>query len=86
MPGVEKRDIKVRVEENYITIRAHKTSEHSGAGKGFYSKERSTSSYYRSLSLPEGVRAGTAKAKFSNGTLEISVEKLNRDKDYINID
>lgn len=89
IPGVEKKDIKIKVKENYLTISANKTSEHKKESKGFYSRERSTFGYHRMVSLPEGVKSGTAKAKFNNGTLEITIEKLDGKKgktDYVKVE
>lgn len=59
IPGADKDKIDVRVKDNKLIIRAE------GNGR----------KYYREVRLPAGVKPDTAKAKYKNGVLEITIEK-----------
>ncbi len=80
MPGVDKKDIKLRIVDNTITVHAEKSEEKENKGKNYYSKERMAMGYYRSIELPEPVKPNTAKAKMNNGTLSIDIEKAEEAK------
>jgi HSP20 family protein len=73
LPGLTKDDVNVDLEENRITIRGERKSEHEENKKGIYRSERSYGSFYRTIPLPEGVDGDKAKASFNNGVLEITM-------------
>ena len=73
LPGLTKDDVNVDIENNRVTIRGERRSEHKEEEKGYYRTERSYGSFYRSLPLPEGVDADKAAANFNNGVLEITM-------------
>lgn len=75
LPGVSKDRIKVNIGKDSISVRADTEKEEERKGKNYYYRERSASGYYRRLPLPSEVDAKSARAKFSNGTLEITVNK-----------
>ncbi|MEM0149924.1 MAG: Hsp20/alpha crystallin family protein [Candidatus Micrarchaeaceae archaeon] len=75
IPAVDKKDIKLKVTSNAITIRAEKTEESEKSSADYYAKERSSIGFYRVVELPEAVKSNTAKAKYANGTLSIDVQK-----------
>jgi HSP20 family protein len=80
IPAVDKKDIKLKVTDNTITIRAEKTEEREKEGSDYYAKERSSVGFYRVIELPEEVKGNTAKAKYNNGTLNIEVEKAKKEE------
>ncbi len=75
MPGVDKKDIKLTITDESITIRASRAQERESTGKNFYSRERSAVGYFRTISMPAEIRRDSAKAKYENGTLRIDVKK-----------
>jgi HSP20 family protein len=75
MPDVDKRDIKLKVTANKVSISAQKKSGFESKGKNYYYQERSASGYYREILLPEAVKGETARAKYEGGTLTIDVKK-----------
>ncbi len=75
MPSVDKKDIDLKVSDDTITIKAEKTRTEERSDGSFYSKERSSSGYYRMVRLPEEVDASSAKASYKDGTLTIEVKK-----------
>jgi len=60
IPGVDKEDLDVRVFEK---------------DKGYFLRERSYSSYYRTIALPAPVVPEKAEATYRNGVLELVLPK-----------
>jgi HSP20 family protein len=75
VPGVSEDDVKVELEDNVLTISGERKSEHEQRKNGYYRIERASGRFARSLTLPEGVDAGSIKARFENGVLEVSIPK-----------
>ena len=73
LPGLSKDDINVDIDENHITIRGERRSEHKQEEEGFYQSERSYGSFYRAIPLPEGIDPDEARAEFRDGVLEITM-------------
>jgi HSP20 family protein len=80
VPGVDKKDVKLKVLKNSIELKAEKSQEKEERKKGYYAKERAYSGYYRNIALPDEVKPKSAKAKMENGTLSITVEKSDETK------
>jgi HSP20 family protein len=81
LPGVDKKDIDLKVKNDHIIIKAEKTEEKENKEKKYYSKERTSVGYYNEIPLPEEVKSDSAKAKYENGTLTINVDKSDRAKE-----
>ncbi len=75
IPGVDKDDLDVRVFEDSVVIRAERKNEKERKDKGYYLKERSYSSYYRTIALPAPVIPEEAEATYRNGVLELVLPK-----------
>lgn len=75
MPGFEKEDIDVQVEEDSIIIKAKKTQSEEEKQKTYVRHERAMQKYYRRIQLPEAIKSDDAKASLSNGILEVTVPK-----------
>lgn len=87
IPGLEKEDIDVTVEDNTVTIRGEKKNEQEARTEEFVRSERFYGSFYRALQLPAHVDAGKAKASYKNGTLELTLPKREEAKPkQINVD
>jgi HSP20 family protein len=80
LPGFNKDEIDVSVNDSTATIKAaHKTEEEDKA-EDFYRREISRSYMSRTVSLPVAVDGSRAKASFSNGVLELTVPKTEKSK------
>ncbi len=75
MPGMDKRDIKIKATKDELMIRAEKSEESEDKGKDYYMKERTSSGYYRTIPLPGDVIPNSAKATYENGTLKVELKK-----------
>jgi HSP20 family protein len=73
LPGIDKDDVHVEVDNDVLTISGERRSEQRDEREGFFRSERSYGSFYRAIPLPEGVSADQCEAKFSDGVLEISL-------------
>lgn len=76
LPGYEKENIKIEVEDGYLTITANtdQSKEEKEDGK-FVRKERYIGSCSRSFYVGDEVKGEDIKASFRNGTLRIDVPK-----------
>ena len=92
LPGYEKEDIKIEIEDGYLTIHAttesHKEEKEEGK---FVRKERYVGSCSRSFYVGEEVNDEDIKATFKNGTLKLEIPKKEEKKElpekkYIQID
>jgi HSP20 family protein len=77
LPGVDKKDVEVTLEEGVLTVRGTRqsSSEAKAEDGSWHRQERSYGSFQRSLSLGEGVDADGVKAELKDGVLSISVPK-----------
>ena len=74
VPGYNKEDINVDVEDGVLTIEAKKKNEVVDEDKNYYRKERVSGSFKRQFNVGE-INDNEIKAKFNNGVLEVSFPK-----------
>ena len=75
VPGFDKNDIKIDVDDGVLTIEAEKEeSKEDKEGKNYYRRERSYGSFKRQFNVG-GVKENEINAKFHNGVLKISFPK-----------
>ncbi len=75
IPGVDKKDVKLTLQDNILTIEGEKKSEVKDEKKNYYRIERTYGSFCRSFALPAEVDPDKIKAKFENGMLMIEAAK-----------
>ena len=76
IPGVKKEDIQVSIDGNQVAISAEVRSEkQEKQGEKVLRSERYTGKVYRAFSLAQDVDQETAKAKYDNGVLELTLPK-----------
>jgi len=73
LPGVNKDDIQIDVEDESLVIRGERKSEHAENRAGVYHSERSYGSFYREIPLPEDVNPDDIRAAFEHGVLEVTL-------------
>jgi len=73
LPGMKKEDVTVEVTDGYLTLSGDRKRESEEKKDNFYRTEREHGSFYRAVSLPEGVKPEDVKATFTNGVLEVSM-------------
>ncbi|MBU2639277.1 MAG: Hsp20/alpha crystallin family protein [Nanoarchaeota archaeon] len=75
MPGMDKKDIILKITEDYIEVRAERKTSSSVKKKGIYQAMSSSKRYYRIIPFPTKVDCNSAKASYKNGVLEVKVKK-----------
>ncbi|HEY0344017.1 MAG TPA: Hsp20/alpha crystallin family protein [Solirubrobacteraceae bacterium] len=75
LPGVAESDVNIVFENNVLTLSGERMAEHEAKKDGYYRLERTSGSFSRSLTLPDGIDAGAVTAKFDNGVLEVRIPK-----------
>lgn len=75
LPGIDKKDVKISVEEDKVEIKAEKRKEKEEKKKNFYRQERSYRGFYKALTLPTMVNPDKAKVKFDKGVLTLELPK-----------
>lgn len=92
LPGYEKENIKIEVENGYLTVHASMNKETEDKEKGkFVRRERYFGECSRSFYVGEEVETEDIKASFKNGTLSLVVPKKEEKKElhekkYVQID
>lgn len=75
LPGIKKEDIKLTVKRDSVQVGAASSSAREEKGRSFYFRERSSLGYFRSIPLPAEVDEHSASARFTDGTLELTLNK-----------
>lgn len=77
LPGVNKEDIKIAINDNRIlSVSGEKKLDALHDGKRCCRNERNYGHFFRAFELPEELNANKVKARFENGILTISIEKV----------
>lgn len=74
IPGFNKEDVKIEINEGHLTIKASKSSEDNEENKNYIRRERSTQEYSRSFYMGD-VDEDNIKAEFIDGVLKITALK-----------
>ena len=91
LPGYNKDDIKISIDEGYLTISAtmSKDEEEKEHGK-FVRRERYFGECSRSFYVGENIEVEDIKASFKNGTLNLTIPKKEQkqvsEKKYVQIE
>ncbi len=80
MPGVDKKDIDMNVDDDSLEIKVEKKDENKDESEGSYSYSASYAGFYKRIPLPEGVDADKTKATCKNGVLEVRIPKKEEKK------
>lgn len=76
LPGYEKENIQIDVEDGYLTVHASMNKENKEEEKGkFLRRERYFGECSRSFYVGEDVKPENIKASFKNGTLSLEIPK-----------
>lgn len=75
LPGLDEKNVEVRLSNHTLTIRGEKSEEKEDKQKDYYLSERRYGSFQRSFQLPDGVDADKIDAKFAKGVLTVILPK-----------
>jgi HSP20 family protein len=80
LPGIDQKDIEVRIEDNTLTIRGERRHDEEIRKENYHRVERYYGSFQRSFSLPQVVDQEKVKATSEKGVLTITLPKREETK------
>ncbi len=75
LPGIDEKNIEVKVANGVLTIKGEKQEEKEEKKKDYYLRERSFGSFERAFQVPEGVDTDKIEASFKKGVLTVVLPK-----------
>lgn len=75
LPGVKPEEVSVTVVGNTLTIKGTSQQQEEFQGASYLRRERRSTSFTRSMTLPVAVDAEHGEAKFQNGVLTLTLPK-----------
>ena len=75
LPGMEAKDIDVKLENNVVTLRGERRFEKEAKEENYHRIEREYGSFSRAFSLPVTVNAEKVTAEYKDGVLTIVLPK-----------
>lgn len=75
LPGIEEKDIEVKVSNGNLTIRGEKQEAREEKDKEYVLSERRYGSFQRTFKMPDSVKADDITATFSKGVLAVTLPK-----------
>lgn len=75
LPGMDKDDIEISLENRQLSISGERKFEKKEDGKKFHRVETRYGSFNRSFQLPDNVDEESIEATYENGLLNISIDK-----------
>lgn len=75
VPGIEEKDIDIRLENNVLTVRGERKFEKEEKEENFHRVERRYGTFTRSFTLPSTVNSEDVQADYDKGVLKIRLAK-----------
>ena len=75
VPGMEEKDLDVRVENNTLTVKGERKFEKDEKEENFHRIERRYGSFYRAFTLPSTVDTSNVQASYNAGVLKLELSK-----------
>ncbi len=80
LPGFNKEDIEVWVEDGDLVIKAERKEEKEERERNYIKRERRYGRIYRRIALPADVDVENVRASYNNGVLEVTIPKTEKAK------
>jgi HSP20 family protein len=75
VPGIEEKDLDVRVENQTLTVKGERKFEKEEKEENFHRIERRYGSFYRAFTLPSTVDTESVQANYKAGVLKVELKK-----------
>ena len=75
VPGIEEKDLDVRVEDHTLTVKGERKFEKEEKEENFHRIERRYGSFYRAFTLPSTVDTESVGASYNAGVLKLELKK-----------
>ncbi len=76
IPGMDKKDLKISVENNLLTIKGERKSEVEEKEANSYRTERLFGTFQRTFSLSSRIKADAIRADYKDGVLTVVLPKV----------
>ena len=76
LPGVDKKDVKIKINPESITITGESRKEKKQEEENYYIEERVYGAFSKMIVLPSEIDPEKVQAKFEHGVLEIKAPKV----------
>ncbi len=76
LPGMDEKDIEIRLERDNLVITGEKKAENEEKGKNYHRIERSFGSFERVIPLDAEINPDKIEAVFQKGVLTVTLPKL----------
>jgi HSP20 family protein len=86
LPGVDKKDIKVDIKDNKLTISGERNTNEEVKEEEYYKIETTMGKFVRSFTLPENIDSENITASSNNGVLEVVIPKMEKDNNTLSIE
>jgi HSP20 family protein len=83
IPGIDKKDLKINVNEDVLTISSESKNETEESRNGYKRKEFSYSAFSRSFYVPENVNTEKIEATYKDGILTVGLPKQEEEKNKV---
>ncbi|MGA8865174.1 MAG: Hsp20/alpha crystallin family protein [Gallionella sp.] len=81
IPGVQKENVKVTIEDGMLTIQGERKQEKEEKGKKCHRVECSYGKFMRSFQVPDDADENNVKAEFKDGMLNVTLGKSAKAQD-----
>jgi HSP20 family protein len=75
VPGIEEKDLDVRVEDHTLTVKGERKFEAEEKEQNFHRIERRYGTFFRAFTLPSTVDTENVKASYNAGVLKLELTK-----------
>jgi len=76
LPGMNKENLNIIVEDNVITIKAKSTTEREEKDENYLLKERGAYSFERCFELAEDIKTEAVHGEMKDGVLHLTIPKM----------
>lgn len=80
LPGIKKKDIEIEINDDILVLKGESRFEKNVQEENYHRMERSYGPFQRIFTLPYIVDKGSINAKYNQGVLEITLQKLREEK------
>ncbi len=80
LPGIDKKDLEVNIEDGVLTIKGEKKGEKREEKDGYTYYERQLGRFERRVRLPEDVDEANLKAEYKDGVLVLTAPRRKLEK------
>jgi len=80
LPGVDKKDINVSIEGDYLIVTAERKMKNEVQAKDYYLVESKFGKFYRTFYLSDDIDRDSINAEYKDGRLVITFEKVEAKK------